>query len=389
METGIESSMGGEIFLLMVGLDGFRSDYLDRYNAPNLRAFRDAGASAEALEPCFATTTFPNFYSMMTGLTPAHHGIIDMDFWDPRRKERFYFRDPKATTDGTWFGGTPLWAAAERAGLRSAILFWPGSSAAIGGIRPWQWFEYDPRVTREEKLRRVLGWYAMPEEERPRLVGLYFPDVDEAGHAYGPDSAQTRAAVEQVDRAFGELMAALRAVKPEVNVIVAADHGMFTVKEGIDLRADLNGCVVTNAVSLVHLHCGGGGEADRVYQAVPRDDSRYRVYRRTEIPARLEYSGNPRIGDVVVMPEPGYLVELLPPGSHSSLPKFAGTHGYEAARCPEMNGILLAGGPRIRKGARTGKARTVDVHALATALLDLPQPQGTDGKLAPVKGMLR
>jgi alkaline phosphatase D len=381
--------MAPEVFLLMVGLDGFRRDYLERYNAPNLRAFRDAGASAEALEPCFASTTFPNFYSMMTGLVPARHGIIDMDFWDPHRRERFYFRDPKATNDGSWFGGTPLWAAAEGAGLRSAIMFWPGSSAPIGGVRPWKWYEYDPRVTREEKVRRVLEWFGLPLEERPRFVGLYFPDVDEAGHAYGPESAQTQAAVENVDRSFGELMAGLRKVAPQVNVIVAADHGMATVKENVDLRADVDGCMVVNAVAMVHLHCRDAAAVERTFDAVPKDDSRYHVFRRGDIPSRLEFSDNPRIGDVVILPEPGYLVELLPPGSHSRLPKLAGMHGYDPSRSPEMSGILLASGPRIRAGARIGKARTVDVHSLAAELLSLPAPRDTDGRLERVRDLLR
>jgi alkaline phosphatase D len=381
--------MTPEVFLLLVGLDGFRSDYLDRYTAPNLRAFRDGGGFATVLEPCFASTTFPNFYSMVTGLVPQRHGIIDMDFWDPRRKERFYYRDPKATGDGTWYGGTPLWVTAERAGLRSAMLFWPGSTAEIGGVRPWKWFEYDPRVTRDEKVRTVLEWFALPLKERPRLVGLYFPDVDIAGHAYGPESPQTRTAVEQVDQAFGALMAGLQNVKPEVHVIVAADHGMTAVKEHVDIRADLNGCRVTNAVVLVHVHCADTTAVNLTYGALPKDDPRYRVYRRGEIPGHLEFSGNPRIGDVVVIPEAGYLVELLPPGSHSGLPVLGGTHGYDPTRWSEMNGILLAGGPRIRKGARIERARTVDVHSLAVELLQLPPDEGTDGKLSQIKGLIR
>ena len=218
-------------YVILVSLDGFRYDYAKRYHAEHLLALGAEGASApEGMLPSYPSITFPNHYTIVTGLYPEHHGIVANNFYDPARKETYSYHDSKAVGDGTWYGGTPLWVLAEQAGMRSASFFWVGSEADIQGVRPSYYLKFDGSFPNPKRVEQVLAWLHLPAEQRPHLITLYFSDTDSAGHRFGPDSPQEADAVHELDGEIGKLMEGIKDSKLPVDLIVLADHGMVRSK---------------------------------------------------------------------------------------------------------------------------------------------------------------
>ena len=214
-------------YVVLVSIDGFRYDYAKLYGAPHLNAIAKEGASApDGMVPSYPSVTFPNHYTLVTGLYPEHHGIVAMSFYDPARKERYAFNDPKTVTDGSWYRGVPLWSLAEKQGMRAACFFWPGSEAEIAGARPSYYLKYDDAVPDEERVDQVVDWLKLPAAKRPHFITLYFAEVDHAGHEYGPDAPETRAAVRHVDSEIGTLRSHLAKLHLPIDLIVVSDHGM-------------------------------------------------------------------------------------------------------------------------------------------------------------------
>ena len=214
-------------YVVLVSLDGFRYDYAKKYGAKHLLALGAQGAIAgQGMIPSYPSLTFPNHYTLVTGLYPEHHGIVANNFYDPIRKQRYSNSDPVTSSDGSWYGGTPLWVLAEKQGMRSACFFWPGSEAEIDGGRPTYYLKFDDHFPDAKRIEQVLAWLRMPPEQRPHFITLYYSNVDHAGHQYGPDSPQTAAAVEHVDQLVGDLWAQLRQLQLPVDLFVVSDHGM-------------------------------------------------------------------------------------------------------------------------------------------------------------------
>jgi predicted AlkP superfamily pyrophosphatase or phosphodiesterase len=216
-------------YVLLISLDGFRYDYADRYHAANLLDLGKKGVAAKALIPSFPTTTFPNHYTIATGLYPAHHGIVENVFWDPERNAQFRYSDPASESDGSWWGGTPLWVLAEQQGMRAASFFWPGSDVEIQHTRPTYFYRYDAGIPNARRVQQVVEWLKLPKRERPHFITLYFSDVDHEGHSHGPDAPETREAVERVDRTLGTLFRQVRGLGLRLDILVVSDHGMAAV----------------------------------------------------------------------------------------------------------------------------------------------------------------
>lgn len=374
--------------LLVIALDGFRHDYLEKFDAPNLLALKREGASVERMVPAFPSTTFPNFYSMATGLRPARHGIVAMVFRDPQLDKGFiYWRN---ASEGFWYGGEPFWETAQKKGKRVAMYFWPGSDAEIHGVRPWRYFKYDSKTTHEARVKQALDWLAMPDGERPDAVVVYFSDADSAGHANGPDSTQARDAVARVDATVGDLVKKARALRRNVNVVVVSDHGMSVVEKRIDFSsdADLSGCRASNEAPMTMLYCR---DPQRVYRELTSRTRDYRVYRKGRLPKHLHYEGNRRIGDLVVLPKGNFILTATPPGDDDAkpVPALKGMHGYDPQGNSEMRGMLLGVGPAFREGTRVREALNVDVNPLVLHLMGLEPLRGVDGKFSRVRGLLR
>src|ERR1700722_14122052 len=327
-----------EPYVILVSLDGFGYDYPRKYAAPNISALGVRGASApEGMIPAFPSVTFPNHYTIVTGLYPEHHGIVGNAFYDPARRKVYSYRDAAAETDGTWYAGTPLWVLAEQQGMRAACFFWAGSEAGIQGVRPTYYMKYDQKYPNDMRVEQVLAWLRLPAEKRPHFITLYFSDVDSAGHSHGPDSEQVRAAVAEVDREIGKLAAGVAELKLPVDLVVLADHGMEKVEgDWINLDQYFDKSLIVTPVEDL-LYAKKKGDAALIYQALNGKSDKFRVYRAGKVPAELHYDGNPRLGDPVVVATGPYLLRVSAPGAVAGAAmKFygppVGRHGYAPAR---------------------------------------------------------
>lgn len=373
-------------YVLLISIDGFRYDYAERDHATKLLAFAQSGVAAKALIPSFPTTTFPNHYTIVTGLYPAHHGIVDNSFWDPARNAEFRSGDSSTTLDGSWWGGTPLWVLAEQQGMRAASFFFPGSDAEIDHTRPTYYFKYDGRIPNEKRVEQVVEWLKLPRPERPHFITLYFSDVDHAGHSFGPDAPETHAAIQAMDALLGRLFGEVHALALPLDIFIVSDHGMAAVTGDIDMSklADLAGVETAANSTEFKFYSNDPKRIERLNSELRGKDPRIAVYRRDEIPARLHYSGNPRIGDLVALATAPVVLHLTPkPGQ--TQPK--GMHGYDAAAMPEMRGIFFAAGPDLKSGLIIEEFQNIHIYPLIAHILGLKMPSGIDGQfsvLAPI-----
>ncbi len=383
--AALNAAQAGSPYVVLVSLDGFRYDYAERYQAKNLLAIRDSGASAVAMIPSFPTVTFPNHLSIITGLYPEHHGIVSNDFYDPTRAAEYTLK--KSAGDGSWYSGTPLWVLAEQQHVKAASMFWPGSDAEIGGVRPSYWFTYDDNFPNQKRVDQVLAWLALPEEQRPHFITLYFSDVDTAGHDFGPDSVETAAAVRKVDDMIGSLRQGLAATGLPVNLIVVSDHGMQDTKGYVNLSEylDLSQLHVATDGPLAMFYAPNRVAARAVYQALKGKSPRFDVYMRKETPAGWHLRDNPRAGDVVLMMrEPGAARKAVPKKDVNK-----GSHGFDPAKYETMRSIFYAIGPGIEAHAPLAPFENVNVYPFIAELLGLQVTSRIDGNAKVLHSLIR
>lgn len=375
-------------YVLLISLDGFRYDYAERDHATNLLALAKDGVTAKALIPSFPTSTFPNHYTIVTGLYPAHHGIVDNSFWNegPGHRAEFRSSDSVSTTDGNWWGGTPLWVLAEEQGMRAASFFWPGSDAEIRHTRPTYFYKYDGKIPNEQRVAQVVEWLKLPKAQRPHFITLYFSDVDHQGHDFGPDAPQTRDAIRSIDTLLGKLFGEVRSLSLPLDIFVVSDHGMAAVTGDIDMSklTNLNGVDVAPNSTDFKFYSSDPKRIDQLYSDLHGRDPRFEIYRPAEIPERLHYSGNPRIGDLVALATEPVILHLAPkPGQTLS----KGMHGYDVARIPDVRGIFFAAGPDLKAGITVEEFENIHIYPLIARILGLKLPAVIDGKfsvLAPI-----
>jgi len=378
--------------LVLVSIDGFRWDYLERHPAPNLRRLAADGVEARALVPVFPSKTFPNHYTIVTGLHPDRHGIVDNTMADPELG-RFSLGNRGAIADGRWWGGEPIWVSVERQGLRAATCFWPGSEAEIGGIRPTYWMEYDGRLAGEERVRIVLDWLDLPAERRPALSTLYWSDVDSAAHDTGTASPETAAAIERVDRWMGLLLAGLeeRGLYGRVNLLVVSDHGMAdTPAEKMVVLEDfveLDGVEITGGTPVVFLR-PPAARVEEIRRALSGAHPALRVMRREETPRRWRFRDHPRIPPLIVAVDEGWNLRAERTDAGDAAPRRPplGMHGYDP-RLPSMHGFLVAHGPGFAAKARVGRISNLHLYELMCHLLGI-EPAENEGRLRAVRGLL-
>ena len=373
-------SVASRPHVVLVSFDGFRPDYLDRFDTPAFDRLAARGLRAAGLISVFPSVTFAGHYSIATGLYPEAHGIVANRFYDPVRDAEFSYRERDDTEDGTWWGGEPIWVTAEAQGMVSAAFFFPGTEADIGGVRPSHWRPYDSRVPNARRVAQVLDWLALPPDARPHLITLYFSLVDHAGHDLGPDTPGMRPSVETADRLLGRLLDGVDALPHagRVGLVVVSDHGMaapdparLTVLPEV---ADLAGVRLVAAGPAMSLHVGDAARSRALRDELNAGLTHARAYLREEIPAHLHVRGTRRIGDVLVIPDGLGFVGFRRAVERVRLSLRAGMHGWDPRR-PEMHGILLAAGPGIAAGVGLPAVRAVDVYPLIAHLLELtPHP---------------
>ncbi len=385
--------------VILVSFDGWRWDYTDRANAPNLKALAARGVRAKELIPSFPTQTFPNHYTLVTGLYPGHHGIVSNTMATPSMPRKFSMSSNEVR-NAVWFGGEPVWATAIRQNRRAMAMFWPGSEAAIGGVSPTRWWPFDDSVPNEERVKRVIDWLSLPEGERPAFVSLYFQEVDHIGHVDGPDSPEVREAAAHLDAALGQLVAGIGrlGLSDRVNIVVVSDHGMARHTDDqtvfLDTAIDPSTLNVISTGELVQLAPPPGRERDAssidaIARAVRGKLPHVTFYTRDEIPARYHYRDHPHIAPIIGVADEGWMVTTREQEARRKPDAEArrGAHGYDPA-LRSMHGLFVAAGPGVRQGLVAEPFENVHVYDFLCALLKLT-PAPNDGDARATEGFLR
>lgn len=390
---GINSSeQRDKPYLLLISIDGFRWDYQDLYDTPTLDRVAANGVRAERMIPVFPTLTFPNHYSIATGLYPARHRLIGNSF-PSRDRSRFYtLSDRSAVQDGSWYAGRPVWLAAEESGMVTAAYFFVGTEADIGGVNMTYWNQFDASIPAKERVEQALAWLSMPAESRPHLVTLYFEDVDLASHRYGPGSEESIAAIRRVDDYLETLLNGIEAlpIADQVSIVIVSDHGQSAyVKDSppfiIDEVASLDGLTTVDhgAAAFIYFPEPDRRLAEGLRDAINETWQHGKAMLRSDAPKAWHVTEAAGFADVIVQADPGYAVFSTRQRARNNS---IGDHGW-APEAGEMHSIFLASGPRLPKGERIPPINAVDVYPLLMEILGLPITTAIDGnpqKLLPL-----
>lgn len=375
-------------YVILISLDGFRWDLADKYQAKNLLALRAKGVEATYLKSAYPSLTFPNHYTMVTGLYPAHHGIVDNIFYDKNRDVVYRKSDKKMAVDSSWYGGKPLWLLAEEQQMLSAIFYWPGSEISMNGIRPTYFYNYNESIPVDRRVAIIKDWLQLPAEKRPHFIALYFPQVDQAAHKHTVDSEETKAAVQLVDEAIGKIVAATKTTGLDVNFMVVSDHGMTTIDREntipLPKAIDLNKFKVPPGNVLLHVYANDPADIKPTYKALKAEAKDYDVYLSKQIPKAWHYNKKAdqygRVGDLILVPH-------LPKAFNiNGIKPDPGQHGFDPA-IEDMHAIFYAWGPNFKSGLKIPAFENVNIYPLIAKILGLSYNHQIDGKekvLAPI-----
>lgn len=373
-------------YVVMVSLDAFRWDYDSIYGTPVLDDIARKGVTATRLIPSFPTKTFPNHYTIATGLYPDHHGLVNNSFYAPDLDLVYRIGDRAMVSNGAFYGGEPVWVTARKQGMKSASFYWVGSEAPVQGIQPDYWKPYDDEVPFGDRVDTVLKWLSMPINKRPHLVTLYFEEPDAVSHGYGPVSPETAAMVRSLDSLIGVLRTGLGKLPnaADINLIVLSDHGMTEVDNS---RYNY---IFDTLPQRMAKRIYGGNPVWAIEPAEGKSDSLLillnvqrgmKAWKRNELPAHLHYGTHLRIPEILLVADPGWTAGLRPEPRGDT----RGDHGYDW-RCRDMHSIFYAEGPAFKKGFSVDTLYNVDIYNIVTGVLGLvPAPNdGNPERIAPL-----
>jgi predicted AlkP superfamily pyrophosphatase or phosphodiesterase len=377
-------------YVILISADGFRYDLADKYQATNLLRLRSEGVQADYLESSYPSLTFPNHYAIVTGLYPAHNGLVDNSFYDPARNAFYGIRDKKAVQDSSWYGGVPLWVLAEQYHMLSASFYWVASEAAIDGLRPTYSYVYNEAISIDDRIEAVKNWLSLPPERRPHMITFYFPEVDHAEHRFGPDAWQTKSAVQFVDQSVGKLVSEVATLNLPVSYVFVSDHGMTTVDTLHTLplpdAVDTSKFIVPPGASLLHLYAKDKKDIKPTFLKLKAEAKDFDVYLATDMPARWHYGKKDdrydRLGDIILVPHLPHIFNIH--GGHVSM----GEHGFDPA-FPEMHATFYAWGPAFKSAQKIPGFDNVNIYPMIAKILGLPIVEKIDGKVGVLDGILK
>lgn len=383
----------GKPYVVLVSIDGLRWDFQSLFDTPGMDRISSKGVKAAALVPVFPTMTFPNHYSIATGLYPANHGIVDNSFFSRDRKRFFSLRDRTAVQDGSWYGGTPLWVAAEQQGMVSAAYFFVGTEADVQGVRPTYWYPFNGNVPGENRVGQVLDWLELPAKERPHLITLYFEDVDEALHNYGLPSPQVTAAVTLIDDYIGTLLDGIEALPfaNDVYVVLLSDHGQakfrtrgapFVVADHVNFEGIR--AVDHDAFVALYFEEPNSGLARIIADRVNDTWQRGQAVLPGEAPDSWHVSQGSRFADVILQADERAIVH----SRRRTPPRQVGGHGW-APQVRQMHGHFSVYGPRLEAGIEISAFENIDVYPFIMEILGLEITDRIDGNPATLVPLLR
>ena len=375
-----------EKYLIVLSMDGFRWDYPDRAKTPSLDSIALHGVKGK-VQPAFPTKTFPNHYTIATGLYPDHHGIVSNEFWDDSLKQFYRISDRKSVENPVFYKGEPIWATAEKQGVKSATLFWVGSEAPVQGIYPSYWKRYQHDMPFEDRIDTIIAWLQLPESKRPHLIMWYLHEPDAIGHHTGPQSKQTLKKIEYLDRLIGVFIQKLKNTKVanKVDFIITSDHGMGSIspEKSIFLEdyIDSNDVTIITGANPVYNIKVKKGKLEKVYQKL--QIPHLKCWKSGNLPQRLHYGNNPRDLDLVLVADSAWSIYKNREAQISA----RGTHGYDNANS-DMFAVFYATGPSFKQNYQQELFSNTDLYSLFAHILNI-KPAKTDGDFSKVKGMLK
>jgi predicted AlkP superfamily pyrophosphatase or phosphodiesterase len=366
-------------------MDGFRWDYIYRGITPNLNKLADEGVHALSLRPSFPSKTFPNHYSIITGMYPENHGIIFNSFTNTFTGETYRIGDTISTRQSKWYKGEAFWETANRHNIKTASFFWVGSEQDVDYKRPTYFYHYNQNISFEERVNGVIKWLQLPENERPQFITLYFEEPDSKGHSFGPNSPETNKAIALVDSMLGLLIDKLKNIGMEnkVNIIVVSDHGMTEIsdKRIINIEEILKDykCKFYGMGTSIMIDAEPD-KLNEIYQTLKKNEKNYRVYTKDEIPEYFHFSKNPFILPIIVIAETGWTLVTNEYFKRTRSYSIRGEHGFDNHHL-DMHGIFIAKGPAFRSGYKTGTLWNVDVYPLLCKIFNITPNNLIDGDI--------
>jgi len=387
----------------LISLDGFRADFLQRDITPNLNALVQSGVSPQYMMPSFPSVTFPNHFTLVTGLYPESHGVVGNTFWDPDMQAEFYYTDPARSMQPKWWTAEPVWETLEYAGVRTAIHMWPGSEAHIGRIEPAYVDSYNGKELLSKKVDRVLGLLDLPgpddlsadaQAPRPQLIALYVPDVDADGHLYGPNSTEIMQTIQHADAMVGDIVRGLedRNLTDIVNIVIVSDHGMASTDIDrlveLDTIIDMDKIEHTDGWPLYGLRPKDNAHLEDLYQTLKAEadvSRKFEVYLKdVDMPERYQFSNNDRIAPLWIVPQTGWAIvrkHEFDEANAAGIYHPRGIHGYDHEH-PLMRAIFIARGPAFphAPGSKVDPFQNIEVYNIVCDSVGV-EPKANNGTL--------
>lgn len=373
-------------YVLLISLDGFRWDYVEKYKPEFISTFAKEGASLTSMRPSFPTKTFPNHISLVTGSYPQHHGIVANKFYAPDLDKTYYIKDFEAVTNSDFYLRKPLWVIAEEQNVRAASYFWPSSEAEIAGVRPSFYKKYEHSQPHQQRIDGVLAWLQLPEEQRPQLITTYFHDIDSAGHEFGQDSPELIATIKTVDAAIKQLVEKVRALDIDVNIVIVSDHGMddYPAENYEYIPAWVKDeFKVAVANTIVHLYHNEDSKitTEQALANIRQQAKHYQCHLYQEVPAKFNASKSQRMGDITCFADKDWAIGFNGLTSH-------GDHGWSQFNTTDMDAIFYAQGPAFKKSYQIETVENVNVMPLLAHILGVKITTPIDGKLEHMETLL-
>ncbi len=378
-------------YVILISADGFRADFTEQYDAKFLQTISKKGVRAKYMQPSYPSVTFPNHYTIVTGLYPSHHGLVDNTYFDVASGQQYSMSNKKMVGEGKWYGGTPLWVLAEQQKMLSASFFWVASEADIQGIKPTYHYIYNDKTSIGTRIQAVKDWLMLPEDRRPHMITFYFPDVDHDAHTYGPEDPRVKSSVQFVDSSINALQRALSTLNLPINYIFVSDHGMTTVDVdntiGLPAEVDKKYFNVPWGDALLHLYAKDSSKIESTYQAL-KQNKNFKTFKLDETPAHWHYKKSDdwhnRLGDLILVPNSIHQVFNL--GTRKPTP---GKHGFDNKEV-DMRASFMAWGPAFKKGLLIEGFENVHVYPLIAKILGLKIDENKiDGQLKVLKPILK
>ncbi len=381
----------GEPYVILVSFDGYRWDYPERGITPNLDFFKDNGVKALSFRPAFPSKTFPNHFSIITGMYPENHGIIQNEFEDPFENTSYGISDTVSVRNAKWYQGEAFWETAERQGIKTASFFWPGSEVTLSYRHPTYYKKYEHDLDYGKRIDGVIDWLKLPYNERPHFLTMYFHETDSKGHRFGTTGIEINNAIHLLDSLVGDLYKRLKDINmaDSVDIILLSDHGMTNLdkerKINIESLLDIK-CKIIGFGPVMMIE-PPKQKVEEVYLELKKSANHFRVFKKNEVPEYLHFSKNPLISSIVVVADLGWV--LYDNSSEKIIKRysFGGDHGYDNSEI-DMHGIFYAIGPHFKKNFLTGTLNNIDVYPLLSKIFGIQPRNNIDGKLERIEFIL-